>query len=194
MGALGASAAGAASCAVQLAAEGTRLGGQRGRAELALGVVCIGLGLLAAAAAVRWALLRRPVLLPQRLGIGSYLGVLALAFALALTAGHLWSGQGRPALAAFAGLSCAQLLVLGLGLVPSWAADARGTLDLLGRRTPLSSFSAYSLQRTQADPPRFALRLSGNPPVEALALRLADVDTAALAALLDSVPLVRRSG
>jgi hypothetical protein len=190
---LGACAAASTACAVQLAAEGTRLGGQRGRAEQAVGVVAVGLALLCATSAARWALLRRPLLLPHRLGSGAYLALLGLAFALALTGGHLWSAQGRPALAAFAGLLSAQVLVVGLGLVPTWALDDRGLLDVLGRRVALSAFSAFSLQRTQAAPPRFLLRLSARGEGEPFTLRLADVDGDALSHTLEAGALVRRS-
>jgi hypothetical protein len=194
VGALGGAAIAGAACAIQLAAEGTRLGGQRGRAEHAVGVVAVGLALLCASSAARWALLRRPVLLPQRLGSGAYLALLGLSFALALTGGHLWSAQGRPALAGFAGLLSALTLVVGLGLVPTWALDERGILDVLGRRMGLPAFRAFSLQCTQPAPPRFLLRLVAREAGEPFELRLADVDTTAVSATLEAAALERRSG
>ena len=182
--ALAAAALGFGACAAWLVGEGQRLGGQAGRAEQAVGAASLALALLSSASSARWCLARSPFALRPRLGVGAYLGVLAVAFALGLTGAHLWSGQDRPALGAFAALLSGVALLFGFSLVPWLLVDERGVLDALGRRLPPSTLSRFSLQPVPGEPPRHQLRLWTRDEEAPLALVLVEVDAAALSGRL----------
>jgi len=180
-------------CAAWLVSEGQRLGGRAGQAEQAVGAASLALGLLAGVACARWGLCRPRAAVHPRLGLGGYVGVLATCFALTLTAGHLWSAQGRPALGAFAALVACAGLPFGFSLLPWLVVDERGLLDALGRRIPAAALSRYALQPVLGAPGRHNLRLWTRDEQRPVGLVLVGVEPEAIAASLDALGIPRLS-